>query len=168
MYTSEVTVTLTAVDTQSGVNYTMYKLDDGDYIVYTAPFIVSDEGAHELLFYSVDNAGNTETEKSKTFTIQYPVAVEIAVSGGLGLSATITNVGTEDLTDLDWSFNLDGSLIFIGKTKSGTIPSLPAGESVTVKDFVIGLGKTNIAVTAGTVEVTTQGTVLLILVIGVT
>jgi hypothetical protein len=167
VYTSEVTVTLTAVDTQSGVNYTMYKLDDGDYIVYTAPFIVSDEGAHELLFYSVDNAGNIETEKSKTFTIQYPIAVEIAVSGGLGLSATITNVGTEDLTDIDWSFNLDGSLIFIGKTKSGTIASLAAGDSVTVKDFVIGLGKTNIVVTAGTEEVTTQGTVLLILVIGV-
>jgi hypothetical protein len=167
VYTSEVTVTLTAIDTQSGVNYTMYKLDDGDWIVYTAPFVVSEEGAHELLFYSVDKAGNEETEKSKTFTIEYPIAVEITVTGGIGLSATIKNVGTEDLTDIDWSFRLDGALIFIGKTKSGTISTLAAGESVTVKDFVIGLGKTGIIVTAGSEEATVEGTVLLFLVIGV-
>jgi hypothetical protein len=167
VYVSEVTVTLTAVDSQSGVNYTMYKLDDGAWTIYTAPFVVADEGAHTLLYYSMDNAGNQETEKTKTFTIQYPQDISITISGGLGVSATIKNTGTEDLTNVAWSINLDGSLIFIGKTKSGTIAALAAGESVTVKDFVIGIGKTGIAATAGTASASASGTVLLFLVIGV-
>ncbi len=167
VYVSEVTVTLTAIDSQSGVNYTMYKLDDGAWTIYTAPFVVADEGAHTLLYYSMDNAGNQETEKTKTFTIQYPQDISITISGGLGVSATIKNTGTVDLTNVAWSINLDGSLIFIGKTKSGTIAALAAGESVTVKDFVIGIGKTGIAVTAGTASASASGTVLLFLVIGV-
>jgi len=167
VYTSDVTVTLNAVDGQSGVNYTMYKLDSADWNIYTTPFVVTEDGAHTVLFYSMDNAGNQETEKSKTFTIEHPVAVEITIKGGLGVSATIKNVGTTDLTNIDWSITLDGKLIFIGKAKSGTIAALAAGESVTVKDFVVGFGKTGIAVTAGTEEASASGTVLLILVIGV-
>jgi len=158
---------LTAIDGQSGVNYTMYKLDDAEWNVYTTPFIVTEDGAHTVLFYSVDNAGNEETEKSSTFTIEHPVAVEITIKGGLGVSATIKNVGTTDLSNIDWSIALDGKLIFVGKGKSGTIASLAAGDSVTVKDFVVGFGKTGITVTAGTEEATASGTALLIFVIGV-
>jgi hypothetical protein len=167
VYISDVTVTLNAVDTQSGVNYTMYKLDDADWNIYTGPFMVTEDGSHTVLFYSVDNAGNIEDEKSSTFTIVHPIDVSIAISGGLGVSATITNTGTTDLTNIDWSIALDGKLIFVGKTKSGTIASLAAGASVTVKDFVVGFGKTGIVVTAGSESASASGTALLILVIGV-
>jgi hypothetical protein len=167
VYTSDVTVTLNAIDGQTGVNYTMYKLDSADWNIYTTPFVVTEDGAHTVLFYSVDNAGNQETEKSSTFTIEHPVAVEITIAGGLGVSATIKNTGTTDLTNIDWSIALDGKLIFVGKAKSGTITALAAGESATVKDFVIGFGKTGIAVSAGTEEATASGTALLIFVIGV-
>ncbi len=164
--TNPVTITLTATDDDSGVNYTKYKIDDGPYETYTAPVQVTEVGDHVVYFYSVDIAGNVETEKSQNFTVEAP-AVEITITGGLGVSASIKNTGTTDLTDIAWSIDLDGSLIFIGKTKSGTIASLAAGESVTVKDFVIGFGKTGIAVTAGTASASASGTVLLILVIGV-
>jgi hypothetical protein len=167
VYTSDVTVTLTAIDGQSGVNYTMYKLDSADYNIYTGPFMVTADGTHTILFYSVDNAGNIEDEKTSTFTIEHPIAVTIAVKGGLGVSATIKNTGTTDLTDIDWSISLDGKLIFVGKEKAGTIDALAAGEEITVKDFVVGFGKTNIVVAAGTEEVTVAGTALLIFVIGV-
>ena len=83
VYTSDVTVTLNAIDGQTGVNYTMYKLDSADWNIYTTPFVVTEEGAHTVLFYSVDNAGNQETEKSSTFTIEHPVAVEITVARGI-------------------------------------------------------------------------------------
>jgi hypothetical protein len=166
-YTSDVTVTLTAIDTESGVNYTMYKVDGGSWMTYSTPFVVSGNGDHIVAFYSVDNAGNIETEKSVSFTIQYPVVITITIKGGLGVSAAIKNTGTTDLTNIAWSITLDGSLIFIGKTKSGTIASLAPGESVTVKDFVIGLGKTGIAVSAGTAEASASGTVILFFVIGV-
>ena len=69
VYISNVTVTLTATDDMSGVNYTMYKLDDGNYDVYTGPFVVSGESSHTVYYYSVDLAGNVEAEKSKTFII---------------------------------------------------------------------------------------------------
>jgi hypothetical protein len=44
---------------------------------------------------------------------------------------------------------------------------LAAGEEATVKDFVVGFGKTGIAVTAGSESASAEGTALLILVIGV-
>jgi hypothetical protein len=167
VYTSDVTVTLSATDAQSGVNYTMYKLDSGEWTIYTAPFVVTEDGAHTVLFYSVDFAGNQETEKTKTFTIAHPTTVSISIKGGLGASATITNTGAIALTNVDWIINLDGGIILLGKTKTDTIANLAPGESVTIKDFVIGFGKTTITVGVGTVEQNTTGTVILIFVIGV-
>ena len=165
VYTSDVTVTLTATDAESGVNYTKYKVDGSTWDTYTAPFVVSGNGEHTVAFYSVDNASNTEVEKSATFTIQYPI--DITIKGGLGVSATIKNTGTTDLTNISWNITLDGKLIFFGKSKTGSIDTLAVGESKTVKDFVIGFGKTGIAVTAGTAEASAEGTAILIFVIGV-
>lgn len=160
-----VTITLTATDDISGVNYTMYKIDDGTFATYTTPVVVTEVGDHVVYFYSVDNEGNVETEKNQAFTVASPIT--ITIKGGLGVSAVIKNTGTTDLANIDWTVDLDGKLIFVGKAKSGTIAALAAGESVTVKDFVIGFGKIGIAVTAGTEEASASGTVLLILVIGV-
>jgi hypothetical protein len=167
VYVSDVTVTLAATD-DSGVDYTKYKLDNGTWTTYIAPFVVSTNGNHTVRFYSVDNAGNTETEKSSTFTIQQEVPpITITIKGGLGVSATIKNIGTTELTNISWTITLDGKLIFFGKTKTDIIPTLAAGESVTVRDFVFGFGKTGIAVNAGTAAANAAGTVILFFVIGV-
>ncbi len=164
--TNPVTITLTATDDMSGVNFTKYKIDDGSYATYTAPVQVTEAGDHVVYFYSVDLEGNVETEKSQAFTVE-GAAITITIKGGLGVSATIKNTGAVDLTNIDWTIDLDGKLIFVGKAKSGTIAALAAGEEVVVKDFVVGFGKTGIAVTAGTASASASGTVLLILVIGV-
>lgn len=110
---------------------------------------------------------NKKEDKTKTFTIQHALPVEITINGGIGVSATIKNVGTEDVTNVAWTISLDGAMIFVGKTKSGTIASLAAGESVIVKDFVLGLGKTGISASVGVTEKAALGTVLLFFVIGV-
>jgi hypothetical protein len=55
------TVTLTASDLGSGVRTIYYKVDGGATTTYTAPFAVSGEGPHDFSYWSVDNAGNTET-----------------------------------------------------------------------------------------------------------
>lgn len=167
VYVSDVTVTLTATD-DSGVDYTKYKLDTGVWTTYTVPFVVSTNGNHTVRFYSVDNAGNTETEKSSTFTIQQEVPpITITIKGGLGVSATIKNTGTTTLTNLSWTITLDGKNIFFGKTKTDMIVTLAAGKSITVKDFVIGIGKTGITVNVGAAEASATGTVILFFVIGV-
>ncbi|PNX52297.1 MAG: hypothetical protein BV458_10320 [Thermoplasmata archaeon M9B2D] len=168
IYISDVTVTLTATDDDSGVNYTMYKLDDGAWTTYEDSFVVTEDGEHTVYFYSVDNAGNIEDEKSETFTIQHQApSISITIKGGFGVSAEIKNTGETNLTDIDWTISLNGSLIFVGKTKSGTITSLAPGDTETVKTFVLGIGKTGIAVEAGDASATASGTVILFFVIGV-
>ena len=169
IYISDVTVTLTAIDDHSGVDYTMYKLDSGVWTTFTAPFVVSADGVHTVLFYSVDNAGNIEAEKSSIFTIQKETSpLTITIKGGLGVSAIIKNTGTTALVNINWTITLDGKLIFVGKTQSDVIATLAPGESKTVKDFVIGFGKTNILVDVGIVGENATGTVILFFVFGAT
>jgi hypothetical protein len=97
------------------------------------------------------------------------LTIEIKIGGGYGVSAIIQNTGTIELTDIPWSITLDGSMIFFGQTKSGTIPSLAPGESITVRDlFIIGIGETGIAVEAGDAKANATGITLLFFVLGVT
>ncbi|HIH29090.1 MAG TPA: hypothetical protein HA260_04735, partial [Thermoplasmata archaeon] len=164
--TNPVTITLSATDDSSGVNFTKYKIDDGDYATYTAPVQVTEVGDHVVYFYSVDNAGNSETAKNEAFTVAAP-PLTVTIKGGFGVSVVVKNTGTANLTDIAWSLNLDGKLIFVGKEKSGTIDALAPGESFTIKDMVVGFGKTGITALVGDVETTASGMVLLVFVLGV-
>jgi len=161
-----VTITLTATDDMSGVNHTFYKIDDGTFATYTAPVQVTVPGDHTVYFYSTDIAGNIETEKSQDFTVAAP-PLTVTIKGGFGVSVVVKNTGTANLTDIAWSLNLDGKLIFVGKAKSGTIDALAPGESFTIKDMVVGFGKTGITALVGDVETTASGMVLLVFVLGV-
>jgi hypothetical protein len=55
--------TLAAADSGCGVNVTMYRIDGGNWTVYTGGFILA-EGEHTIYYYSIDNLGNVEQEKS--------------------------------------------------------------------------------------------------------
>jgi len=68
-YVSDVEVTLTATDDTSGVNYTMYKLDENDWTKYMNPFTVTTDEYHTVKYYSVDMAGNIESTKPVSFKI---------------------------------------------------------------------------------------------------
>lgn len=50
---------LSATDDGSGVASRFYRIDDGDWILYSIPFFL-DEGSYTLEYYSVDNLGNAE------------------------------------------------------------------------------------------------------------
>ena len=63
-YTQEAQVTLSATDTPSGVETTYYKLDDGAQQTYSTPFSISDSAYHTIIYWSVDRAGNTESQRS--------------------------------------------------------------------------------------------------------
>ncbi|MEA2054442.1 MAG: lamin tail domain-containing protein [Candidatus Thermoplasmatota archaeon] len=62
-YVTNVTVTLDATDDDSGVNYTKYKIGEGDWMDYTQPFVVENDGNNTVEYYSVDIAGNQEEHK---------------------------------------------------------------------------------------------------------
>jgi len=66
--------TLTATDSGCGVNVTMYRIDGGSWTVYTDGFTLT-EGEHTIYYYSIDNLGNVEQEKSLTIKPTIEVAV---------------------------------------------------------------------------------------------
>jgi hypothetical protein len=124
-------------------------------------------GTYNVTLTVTDSSKAVVTDTT-TATISPPAPV-IAIgniTGGLGISAVIKNVGTADATGVTWKINLSGGFILVGKSKTGTA-DITAGGSVTVKDFVIGFGKTTITVTAGTATKTATGTVLLFFVMKV-
>lgn len=56
-------ITLTAIDTESGILETAYSLDEGNsFSIYMKPFIV-EKKIDKVLYYSVDRAGNNEEVK---------------------------------------------------------------------------------------------------------
>jgi len=75
--------------------------------------------------------------------------IEISdISGGIGVSATLTNIGGAEGTNMPWSIDVDGGLIILGH-KEGTISSLAQGSSTTIKlPLVLGLGSATITVEA--------------------
>jgi hypothetical protein len=167
IYVSNVTVTLTVTDNGSGVDYTKYKLDAGAWMTYTEPFIVTDDGNHILLFYSVDRNGNTEQQKTCVFTIQQHPLINLTVKGGKGVSVIIENKGLLPLDKVPWRINLSGGIILKGKLKTGLILQLVPGEVKTLTSSVFGFGRITITVTVGDVEKTAKGFVILLFVVGV-
>jgi hypothetical protein len=68
-YLGAVTVTLVATPGSSPVSATYYSVDGGPYLGYGAPFSISPDGIHQLMFYSVDTAGDQETPHGQTIKI---------------------------------------------------------------------------------------------------
>lgn len=66
---SSAKIKLKANDNFSGVNYTMYRVDDGEWKKYQGEINISSNGEHIIRFYSVDIVGNIENEKNVTFKI---------------------------------------------------------------------------------------------------
>ncbi len=163
VYTSNVKVTLNATDDYSGINYTMYQVDNGSFKTYSSPFIISLDGDHTIVYYSVDRAGNIEHWKNVTFTIHKIIQVDI--KGGFGITATITNTGTTDLTGVSWDIK-PSSMFILGHT-SGTV-DIPMGGEVKIRAIPFSFGRTTITVRVGDISNSMNSFVLLFFVLGVT
>ncbi|MBL4934494.1 hypothetical protein JK636_01830 [Clostridium sp. YIM B02515] len=69
-YQSDISILLSAEDNVSGVASTEYKLGgSGDWIDYTKPISITEEGTHEIQYRSIDKAGNIEEAKTETIRI---------------------------------------------------------------------------------------------------
>jgi len=99
----------------------------------------------------------------------FPVPVLTAeITGGFGVTVTVSNVGTAAAENVPWSIELSGGLILMGGKKEGTIPSLAPGESTTIKSgLILGIGKTTITATVGGTSITASGFLLGPFVLGV-
>jgi hypothetical protein len=167
VYVSDVTVTLSATDTGSGVALTKVKVDDGAWSDYTAPIVVITEAAHSVSYYSVDRMGNTEQTKTTPFTIWKQPIFDVKLHGGLAVTMKIKNVGPGNLSAVHWSLKLEGAHVMLGKGSSGTIHSLTMGQSVTEKMPVLGFGKVAVKATVGAYSFNATGFLFLFGIIGV-
>jgi len=68
-YVSDVLVTITAMDTVSGVRQIQYNIDNNGWTEYFSPFVITTNGMHSLSYRSKDWSGNLEDAQSTTFMI---------------------------------------------------------------------------------------------------
>ena len=93
---STVTVTLSPGDgSGSGVASTSYRVDGGGWqsgtsVVIPAPADHSNDGAHTIDYYSVDNVGNTETVRHASVTIDTQPPSGAPVDPGSTLRGTVS------------------------------------------------------------------------------
>ncbi|RCG28747.1 copper-binding protein [Sphaerisporangium album] len=71
-YVGSATVTITATDTESGVDKVEYSLDGQPYAVYARPLVVGQPGPHNVSYRASDKAGNTSAVSTATFTVAAP------------------------------------------------------------------------------------------------
>ena len=75
VYTSDISITLTAVDGPSvysqGVDYLLYKIGSTDWVTYVAPFKLSGAGSYLLSYFAVDKDDNGEKINTQTLTIDF-------------------------------------------------------------------------------------------------
>jgi len=172
-YTGDVNETITFAGTASGGTAPyIYAWTFGDGGTGTGPnptHAYTAAGEYTVTL-TVTDAAQTVATDTATATItesqNEPIIVVDSIAGGFGVKAVIKNIGTGDATGVSWTIALDGKLIFFGKSKTGTV-DIAAGESVTVKSFVLGFGATNIDVTADTATKNATAKVLLFFVTGV-
>ncbi len=96
---------------------------------------------------------NDPTEIYFDYTVEppeYPILDITEVKGGLGVSATIKNIGDAEATNVKWTIAVTGGLLgLINKDKNGTEGTLAIDGEITVKSgIILGFGKIAIMVTA--------------------
>lgn len=99
-WTNSITsVSLTATDAGSGVDYTRYRYDGGGWADYSAPFAAGVDGTHTLDFYSVDNVGHIETAHTATLQLD-------TQAPSIPTSVTASAVGTTSV-EVVWGSSID-------------------------------------------------------------
>jgi len=153
--------------------------DDGG-ATWTEPEQVNDQDGTVETFYSENSPADLckagaiwSDTRSGNADIYYdsiaapgPLLAIESISGGFGVTATVSNAGSEDANNVDWTISFDGG-VFIGKEKTGTV-TVPAGGEATVKSgFIFGIGKTTVTANIAGMSKTASGFVLGPLVLGV-
>jgi parallel beta-helix repeat protein len=90
-YTSNVTVYLNASDSGSGINRTLYQIENGSWIRYLGPFTIASNGKYELSYYSIDSVRNDETEKSVQIKIDKTPPLSHASKSGTKITIAATD-----------------------------------------------------------------------------
>jgi len=131
-YVSKVNMTLSASDVGSGVAYTRYRIDDGQWQNYSAPVAIPLEGTFVIGFCSIDNAGNQESNRTASVKVD-TVAPQIEITSPSKLKpGDVTIAWTCDDTSSGLGLietGLDGaSLVKRDTSTSVTFANMTTGE----------------------------------------
>jgi len=115
-YNSQVHVTLTATDSTSGFQRTVYRIDDGDWQDYSGTFQIFDDGIYSLEYYSEDNAGNAGSIEAAEIKIDKINPLTVAsLSGTQGENDWYTSVvgvtlsSFDEMSNVNWTeYRIDG------------------------------------------------------------
>ncbi|HLL73412.1 MAG TPA: PQQ-binding-like beta-propeller repeat protein [Pyrinomonadaceae bacterium] len=170
-YSGAVEVTLTPSDALSGITNTFYRVDGGTTQTYAAPFTVSSDGSHTVNYWSVDAAGNVESQQSTIVKIdlgapstQASVSAAASANGWYQDTAQVTLNASDNSSGVADSFyTIDG-----GATQTYAAPfNISGGGSHTVNYWSVdALGNTeaqrsltvNIDTSAPNTSLATTGT----------
>lgn len=130
-FVSEVEVTLTATGGTGGVANTSYSIDGAGWQTYADPFVIDDDGAHTVRFYSTDVSGNDEPVRSVQVMIDTVAPdTSASVEGTMGEDDWITSAATVEFTVVDVSSGLSVTMY---RLDGGTWTEL-TGTSLEVAD----------------------------------
>jgi len=159
---------------KNGDLYVTHSIDRGT--TWSTPEKINDETGtvvEEYQTVDISTSGNvvwTDNRNANTDIFYENVGmpsvpiIEIGgISGGIGVSAEIFNTGTAAANNVEWSIDIEGGLVLVGNHAEGTIPTIAADSSTTVKiPFVLGLGAVTIKVAVDGKTKDGSGTILLI------
>jgi hypothetical protein len=118
--TSSTTFTLDSDDgSGSGVDTTMYRIDSGSPTTYTGPFSLSGNGQHVIHYWSIDNLGNVESDKTLVVILDDnpPIAIagvdQIAFQGDeITFDASQSSDGSgSGIDNYTWAFKYNSQTI---------------------------------------------------------
>ena len=79
-YVTPVTVTLEAMDDMNEVNTTYYSINSGPWVIYEEPFLLTEDSLYDIVYFSVDDAGNIEFPKLATVKLdQTPPLINLKI-----------------------------------------------------------------------------------------
>ncbi|MBA2938381.1 Ig-like domain-containing protein [Paenibacillus sp. CGMCC 1.16610] len=130
------TVTLTASDAGSGIQTTMYSLDNGAFAEGNT-VSVTEDGVHQIRYYSVDQAGNQESVKTVEVKIDTKAPV---ISPSVTMDVYWTDGGS-------LTFNTSDEVSGV-VAKSVSIDGANVSDPYTYKPFSLRIGEHQVNVTA--------------------
>lgn len=161
------TISLTAVDAQSGVARTEFRVDGGVWVTYIDPIQLRSDGTHIIEYHSIDMSGNVEAVLTSEVRIDCtcPVLVITMPTAGSTLnSSTVTLIWSciEECSGIECcEYSVDGGTWqSCGLTTSLTISDLEDGNhTIAVRgvDLAGNEGKTSVSVRVLTAQLPGPG-----------
>jgi hypothetical protein len=129
--------------------------------------VVAEENSIDISSNGIVWTDNRNGNKDIYYTPLPAPLINVVISGGFGVSATVSNDGSVAAENLDWDVELSG-LVFLGASTTGTIATLAPGASESVgPGLVLGIGPSTITASAGGAVQTADAFVLGPLVTGI-